>query len=640
MTRTLRTHLLGLTTAALAVGTLGLTGSPAGAVGGVNGGNISNFGNEPTSVDVAAFGSGDALAAWTREVVGGTRVYAAIATDGVWSAPQQVTVAAVTNAHDVQAVANDAGDLAVVWNQTTGGEEKVRGTRYLGNGSWDGSTLLSPAVDIETVVSLDADIDGAGRVHVAYEAEKQGTNRVRTTSWPKGSAPVMDAFGFHTFAPSLDANPAGQVLLSYRDTANGTRTMVTRRTAALGWLGPKPVEWAGETALDSEAVLGDDGRGAVMAGGKEVDGTRAVVTRVGVTGALGSAEALSAPGVTAVHRHLAISPNGTMQATWTAFENNGYAIRAALAKPEQDFGAPSVADPSTIVQLPHLSLVSDRAAQVVVHNSGDRLTLRHRTNPVLLFSEYDAGATNSAFAADMDREGNVVAAGVVANGFNSYVEADFLDVAGPTAAVTGPGARVGSPSFPVSWQVGDALSGVKSTDVMARTAAWNAGFGPQQVIANNVTTTSQPFAGAFGSTHCFQVQGTDKANNLGFRSEERCTTVPLDDTALTGKKWKHRAAAGAFNDTVTTTKRKGRKLTLAGIHARHLELVVAKAAKGGKVKVTWNGSLLKRISLKGKGSQVAVPLADFAGVQTGTLTIKVTSRDGRKVSIDGLVVAK
>ncbi|MBM0127660.1 hypothetical protein IMY96_23155, partial [Pimelobacter simplex] len=45
MSTSIRKHILGLTTAALAVGTLGLTGSPAQAVGGIDGGNISNFGD-------------------------------------------------------------------------------------------------------------------------------------------------------------------------------------------------------------------------------------------------------------------------------------------------------------------------------------------------------------------------------------------------------------------------------------------------------------------------------------------------------------------------------------------------------------------------------------------------------------------
>ncbi|GAA4104282.1 hypothetical protein [Nocardioides kongjuensis] len=635
----IRTQVLGLAAAALTVGTLALTGSPAQAVGGIDGGNISNYGDVPTSVDVTAFGSGDALATWTRPVVGGTKVYAAIATDGVWGAAKTVTAAPVTDAHDAHAVANANGDLAVVWNQTTGGEEKVRGSRYLANGTWDGSTLLSPAFDLETVHSIDAGMDGAGRVHVAYEAVNNGEHRVQTTMWSPGVAPQLSALDDDSFEPSIDVNEAGDVLMSYFDSTNGTEVKATRRNASVGWLGPKSLSWIENVMDDTVAVLADNGEGAVMMGGMEDGKVRAVVTRVSPTGTLGFPQPLSAAGVNATWRDLAMSPNGTMQATWSAFENGGYVVRAAVAKPAQAFGTAGIADPGTTLSQDHRSLVSDGADQVVVHNDADQLNVRHHTNPVLPWSQYDAGATNGAFAADMDREGNVVAVGVVENAFNSYVQADFLDIAGPAAAVTAPGAVVGSPSFDVAWKVTDSLSGVKSTDVMVRTAAWNSGFGPQQVIADNTTTTSQPFAGTFGSTHCFQAQGTDKAGNLGFRSPERCTTVPLDDTALVGTKWKRTTKAGAFNNTATMTKKKGRKLTLTGIQARHLDLILTKATKGGKVKVYWNGTAVKTINLKGTG-QVTVPVLDLGSVQTGTLKIKVVSKNGRKVTIDGIVAAK
>ncbi len=638
----MRTQLLGLTTAALAVSSLALgLSAPAQAVGGIDGGNISTSGDVPTSVDVAAFGAGDALATWTKPVVGGTKVYAAIATDGVWGSPQAVTAAPVTDAHDAHAVANANGDLAVVWNQTIGGEQKVRGSRYLANGTWDGSTLLSASTDISTVDSIDAGMDAAGRVHVAFDTEHSGADRIQTSVWAKGGTPVVDNFGYHTFDPSLDVNAAGDVLLSYYDNESGEDTiMVTRRNASLGWLGPKPIVWLGDTQNETEAELADDGSGAVMFGGVEAAKTRAIVVRVSPNGTLGNIELVSPTGVGTSYRDLAVSPNGTMQATWTAFEGgNTYVIRAAVAKPGQGFGTAALAEPKTITSQPHVSLVSDGADQVVVHNDADQLTVRHHTNPVLPWGQYDAGATNGAFAADMDREGNVVAVGVVENAFNSYVQADFLDIAGPAAAVTAPGAVVGSPSFDVAWKVTDSLSGVKSTDVMVRTAAWNSGFGPQQVIADNTTTTSQPFAGTFGSTHCFQAQGTDKAGNLGFRSPERCTTVPLDDTALVGTKWKRTTKAGAFNNTATVTKKKGRKLTLTGIQARHLDLILTKATKGGKVKVYWNGTAVKTINLKGTG-QVTVPVLDLGSVQTGTLKIKVVSKNGRKVTIDGIVAAK
>lgn len=636
----MRTPLLTLTAAALAAGTLALgPAAPSDAVGGIDGGNISGSGDVPTSVDVAAFGRGDAVAAWSRPVPGGTKVYAAIATDGVWAAPKAVTAAAVTDAHDVRAVANDAGDLAVVWNQTTGGEQKVRGARHLAGGGWDGSTLLSPAVDVTTVTDLDAGMDDAGRVHVAYKAAYAGTPRVRTASWKKGAAPVLDALANWTWFPSLDVNPSGQVLLSYYD---GSKIQVTRRTASLGWLAPTPVAWPDSVVGASEAVLAEDGRGAVAIGGWDGPHLRAAVVRVSAAGSLGAAKIVSPPGSDAVHRHLAMSPDGVLQATWSAFENPGNVIRVARALPGKDFTAPSLAQGSLDSAQDHVSLVSDAGVQVVAHRNDDRLTLRHRSNPILTFSTYDAGATNGPFAAAMDERGDVVVAGVVENGFSSYVEADWLDVAGPTSAVTAPGPQVLATSFDVTWKVADALSGAKSSDVHRTSAAWNSGeFATPALVDEDVTTGEHHVDGGLGRTYCFEVQSVDKAGNLGPRSARRCTAVPLDDTALLGSGWTRSAKAGQFNGTWTSTTTKGRTLSRPGVRAKRLALVANRFPDGGQVEVRWNGTLLRKISLQGTtAARQVLPIITWSGLHTGTVTIKVLSPDGRRVRIDGMVVAK
>ncbi|WGX98571.1 hypothetical protein [Nocardioides sp. L-11A] len=635
----MRTQLLGLTAAALAAGTLSLgVATPAQAVGGIDGGNISGSGDVPDSVDVAAFGSGDAVAAWARPVPGGTKVYAAIATDGAWGAAKSVTAAPVTAAHDVHVAANDRGDAVVVWTQTILGEERIRGSRLLANGTWDGSAPLSG--DVDTVNSTDVAMDGAGRVYVAAGVEIGPVHAVHATTWTPGQAPQHDQVDGMGVNPSIDVSPDGNALVAYRGYTDGEYVAsVSRRTPTTGWTTPDDATWPGDVVADVKAGVGDDGSGTILFGGFDAGKILAVSSGVTAAGEVTGFDIVSPSGVGTTQRALHVSPNGRAVATWSTFVDNDYAVSIAAHQPGSDWGAASTVESDTVTSTVTVPLVSDRGAQVVVHNDADRLTLRHRTNPVLLFNEYDAGATDGPFAADMDREGNVVAAGIVENGFSSYVEADFLDVAGPTAQLTAPGAQAAAPGFDVAWSVTDSLSGVKGTDVMVRSAAWNGGFGPQQVIANDVTTSSQPFAGAFGGTYCFEVQGVDKANNLGFRSGERCTTVPLDDTALTGKKWKRVAQAGAFNNTATTAKKKGRKLVIDGVQARHLALMVTKAKKGGKIKVTWNGTLLKKISLKGAGRST-VTLADFAGVQGGTLKIKVVSKNGRKVTVDGLVAAK
>ncbi|WP_162260994.1 hypothetical protein, partial [Nocardioides sp. Root79] len=596
----MRTQLLGLTTAALAVGTLSLgLSSPAQAGGGIDGGNISTSGDVPNSVDVAAYGDGDALAAWARPVPGGTKVYAAIATNGVWGAPKAVTAAAVTSAHDVQAVADDAGDLAVVWNQTTGGEHKVRGSRYLANGTWDGSTLLSPSTDITTVSDIDAEMDGAGRVHVAYKAIHAATPRVRTAFWRKGAAPVLGEFPNWTRNPSIAVNSAGQVLMSYSDTND---VLVTRRTATVGWLGPKVVAWPDTVAWESKAVVADDGKGAVIIGGWDGANYRAVVARVGATGTLGAPKLVSGAGVEASHRDLAMSPNGTLQATWSSFEGapNGNVIRVATAKPGADFAGAGLAETGMDSVQDNVGLISDRGLQVITHKDDNLLTLRHRSNPILVFGSYDAGPTNGAFAADMDRNGDVVAVGVVENGFSSFVRASWYDMSGPVSKVTAPGAQVVARQLDVKWSAVDALMGTKSTDVIVRSALWNSTtFNTPAVVGDDLAASPLHLSVGTGRTYCFEVQSVDKANTLGLRSPLRCTTIPLDDKALAGKGWTRQTHAGQFNNTWTTTTKKNRVLTRTGIKAKRLALVVQRVPNGGTVRVTWNGTTIKNLSLKG-----------------------------------------
>lgn len=68
--------------------------------------------------------------------------------------------------------------------------------------------------------------------------------------------------------------------------------------------------------------------------------------------------------------------------------------------------------------------------------------------------------------------------------------------------------------------------------------------------------------------------------------------------------------------------------------------MVTKAADGGEVRVTLGTRNLGTFSLAGKGKQKVVPVARFAKVHSGKVTIRVVSPTGKRVAIDGLVVAK
>lgn len=636
----MRTQLLGLTTAALAVGTLsfGLT-TPAHAIGGLDGGQISWDGSLPSAVDVVGTTPGDGMAAWIRTVPGGVRIEASQGTDGGWAPSVNVTPAVIPSAGDLHLVGNDRGDVAAVWTQPVNGEKVVRGARYLGGGQWDGSVPLT-SVAVTDVLVTDAAMDDSGRVQVAAGVKVDASNEVHVATWPKGQGPTYETLGVQATDPSIAVAPSGRALVAWEGSGFPTKIRVRTRDAGADWTAVDEVPWP-DTTDQVRAGVSDDGRGTLAFLGTD-DGHPLVVTSdIGLDGQAGGPDIVSPTGLSASDYGFEVAADGRATASWVNLVPGGYAVRMSSRAPSTDFSGFSTIESGMGNAVASLPFVRSNGKQVVVHASGGELTFRHRANPAFLLGTYEGGPSDGPFAADTDSEGNVVAVSLVDDGpATSYVQGDWLDTAGPVATVTAPaGGTSLATAFSVKWSATDSLTGTKSTDVIARSAPWNGGFGPQQVIGNDLTTGPLAFDATPGSTHCFEVQAIDKANNLGFRAAERCTTVPLDDTALTGKKWKHVAQAGAYGGTATTTKRKGRKLVLAGIQARHLDLLVSRSKKGGKVKVLWNGQLLTKVGLKGSG-QATVALADFANVQTGTLTVKVISKDGHKVTIDGLVVAK
>ena len=200
--------------------------------------------------------------------------------------------------------------------------------------------------------------------------------------------------------------------------------------------------------------------------------------------------------------------------------------------------------------------------------------------------------------------------------------------------------RVLGTKFNVFWSATDRLSDVTTGSVRVRRAAWNAGFGTYSYPLLNSTTKSLAFNGAPGSTYCFSTQAQDEVSNVSAWSAERCTTVPLDDRSMTRKSFKKVTGSSFYLGTAMKAKKKGAKLTLANVKANRIAVIVSKAAKGGKIKVTFGGTNLGTYSLKGSGSKKLVALKSFGSLKTGTLVIKVVSKTGKVVKIDGVVIAK
>jgi CSLREA domain-containing protein len=213
-----------------------------------------------------------------------------------------------------------------------------------------------------------------------------------------------------------------------------------------------------------------------------------------------------------------------------------------------------------------------------------------------------------------------------------------IDTVDPSAQMTGPAqAFTLDGSFPVTWSGSDAASGVEGYEVTRRQASHTGGLGAGTVFASG-PGTAQSQSASPGTTYCYSVAATDEAGNTSSPSAERCTAVPLDDTAFTRKKFAAKSMPGAYLNTAAVGKKKKASLTLNGVQADRLVLIVSKCPKCGALKVSFAGTTMKVNTNGPKQQQVMVPIADFATAQTGTVQIVKPKKKG-VVIVEGLGIS-
>lgn len=634
----MRTQILGTAALAAITGavTLGLPATPAHADDWQQLTAVQFPAGAVSDLAVVSTGPGDAVAA---AVVNGD-VHAYTAVDGDWTAHKLV---ASTEASGLLLASNEAGDTVIAWEQQVNGDTRLRASRQLAPASWSAPKLLTPAGGS---VNGAADIGVAGNGRVIATAVVDGgelDNRLFVTEWAEGQEPGEPAVLSHSDAwnPSLDVNAAGRAVVAYHyDGLIDDVVDVHVRTPGQGWSGLKNAGNDGNLASSIDVALSDNGTGQLVWSAVDDGIYRIQTSRVRADGTVTKAEGYLSPAdESASEPQVDIAADGAALFAWVAAKGQTRSIRYAAAGNDAD-PASSTLLPGTLAQAETpVPRVSEHGLRLIQHHGSGQVRTHFRTGPQL----FDAVSTGAGFgqhnAADVDSEGNAVMVGYKSG---DQVYARFFDTAGPQVELTGPqGAQQLATTFPVSWTATDSLNAVNGATVIGREAAWNkAGFTEpavlKQAIGSPVELTGDP-----GTTYCLAVQAKDTANNTGVRSSERCTTLPLDDTSLVGGKvWKRQKEAGHYLGTVTRTDRKGAVLTRVGIQAKRLALVVQRAPQGGTVRATFNGQLLGTFVLKGTGKKKLVTLAQFGKVRSGKLKLTVVSPDGRKVAIDGLVVAK
>jgi acid phosphatase type 7 len=154
-------------------------------------------------------------------------------------------------------------------------------------------------------------------------------------------------------------------------------------------------------------------------------------------------------------------------------------------------------------------------------------------------------------------------------------------------------------------------------------------------------TGSATFIGEPGFTYCFRATATDWDGNTSAASAEDCTAIPVDNISFWHwGGWIKKRAAGHYLETFSQTKRLGATLTLKGVHAKHLSILVTTCPKCGAIRVFFDGKLLKGIRLRSPTPTRLriIDVKTFDTAQTGTVKIRVTSRD-KLVRVDGLGIS-
>jgi hypothetical protein len=217
---------------------------------------------------------------------------------------------------------------------------------------------------------------------------------------------------------------------------------------------------------------------------------------------------------------------------------------------------------------------------------------------------------------------------------------DSNDHTNPTASLTQPSKTVTiSTSITLAWNANDTGgSGLDDFDIRVKSAKFNANFGAftQPASLQHLTGATKAFTAATGTSYCFSVRARDNAGNLSAFSAQKCTMVPVDDkTATASTGWSRKTGqAGAFKGTLSVSSTKNKTLTLTGVHAKQIGVMVKECSNCGTLLITFGG---QSFSANTAGSGFAVwSIPATSTVRTSNLVLKVFS-SGKPVQIDGIM---
>lgn len=612
----------------------------------VSGASISGSGALPTGAAVAMSENGNAVATWIRN----GRVMASSSTHGSWGGVDVVSPIGASVSEPVASM-NDQGEAVLAWVQVDGdGDKRVAASRLV-NGQFGVGELVSQANTLDVAGPVDLGLDGAGKAFAAYRISNgTNVNQVRVTTWDKAGTEVTTAVSdTSAFNNSISVNQQGQALLAYYDRLDADEVVQTRRynPATKSWAGIKSVGLVGQYGgglIDTS--LSDTGNGTV-AYVKQSDGDyRALVNRSAADGSLKGASFASAPGYSISNVDLDENDKGAALLTYLRVGNGihvGYTQRSDAG----NWTTPAIVDNDLADSAEPQAAISDSGFAFIGWEDDGHQLAAYRGAIYQGMTTYDSGAGKWApteTAAGIDNQGNVLLAGVLAGGdpATGIVSGKFLDTAGPASGVVSLPTGTLSKTIKVTRAAADRFSNLGNGSIRVRSARYDGDFGAPKVILSNSPATSVDFAATPGFTYCFSSLAKDTNGNTGAWSSEKCTTTALDDRSLYRAKtgFKRKTSGTAYLGTYTKATTKGAKLVVQHVKARKIAIVVSRSTKGGTIKVSYGGTKFATFKLKGTGNQQILAFKDLGSLKTGYVAIKVISKSGKSVKIDGIIAAR
>lgn len=566
-------------------------------------------------------------------------------------------------------------DISV--DDTDGATTPVTGQTTVSNGTWSKTLDLSSLSD-GTLTATATQTDGVGNVSPRGTATTMKDTVAPTAPGVQFNGPVSAASAHavtvsgtgengDTLTVSVDDTSAGttpvlattsvsaghwSAVLDLSTLADGTLTATATQTDGVGNVSPAGQATVGKDTLGPSGSVGFTGTLSAANTVAHITGTGENGLPVSVT--LDDADTATAPvtgtaAVSAGHWTLDLNASGLSDGTLTvvASQTDASGNRSAnwSATTTKDTVAPAAptltsAGPVTATdRIAHLSGTGEDGATVSVTLDDADSTTAPLTGTATVAAGHWALNLDASSLVDGALVATAHQTDPVDNASPAASTAFMKDTVAPAVTLRSPTAPFTIYSTLTATYAGSDANGVSSYDVRYRQAAYSSGFGAYVYPSawQGTTTTNVQLVTKPGVTVCFSVRSHDAFGNVSTWSPQHCTSLVLDDRALTASSaWSRSTTSGYYYRTFTQTKSAGAALTRSSTQVDRIAVLATRCPTCGSVAVYVGSAYVGTLNLTAATTQARVLMVLPAfRYRTGTVTVK-SIKAGALTRIDGL----